>query len=228
MKKLSPNEYAKEDEVLAMMYRNGTSACEISRQSESLFGRKLSVSRITTRLKRNGVVIEIKAWNKGINSTNDTTGRTSKWLETFHKNASKHKYGRPCSEETKRKISNSRKEYLRKNPDKVGYKLNHSSKESYPEKYFAEAFKAHGANLQRYVRIGLFCLDFCDIDKKIDIEIDGGTHTLPDVIDKDKRRDKQLQELGWKIIRICWSDFMKLSTEERENKVVTILKDLKL
>jgi predicted DNA-binding protein YlxM (UPF0122 family) len=40
------------------------------------------------------------------------------------------------SEETKQKISESRTRYLRENPDKVPYLINHSSKKSYPEKLF--------------------------------------------------------------------------------------------
>ena len=46
---------------------------------------------------------------------------------------------RKLSEETKKKISESRIKYLKENPDKIPYKLNHYSKgESYPEKYFEE------------------------------------------------------------------------------------------
>ena len=48
---------------------------------------------------------------------------------------SKNKYPQRHSEETKKKISEIRKKYLSENPDKVPYKLNHSSTESYPEKY---------------------------------------------------------------------------------------------
>ena len=48
---------------------------------------------------------------------------------------------RKHTEETKNKLSEIRKKYLLENPDKVPYLLNHSSKESYPEKYFTEVFK---------------------------------------------------------------------------------------
>lgn len=41
---------------------------------------------------------------------------------------------RTLSEETKKKISKSRKKFLDENPHMVPYLLNHSSKMSYPEK----------------------------------------------------------------------------------------------
>lgn len=51
--------------------------------------------------------------------------------------------------------------------------------------------------------IGYYLLDFAIVDKKIDIEIDSEYHhSLPDRIPKDKRRDKFMKSLGWKVIRI--------------------------
>lgn len=226
MKKLTASEYAKEDEILKSLYNSGISACEISKQSEKLLGRKLGVSRITTRLKHAGVSINTKVWNKGVSRENDTTGRMVKWQETFLKNTDSHrKYGHKLSEETKQKISNSRKEFLRKNPNKVGYRLNHSSKESYPEKYFHEVFKKEGINLERYFRIGLYELDFCCLESKIDIEIDGGTHKQDNVKEKDQRRDQCLKQLGWKVIRIDWSSYQKLNIEQKQTAIKDILKN---
>lgn len=229
MKKLSAEKYASEDALMRSMYYNGISACEMSRMSEHIFGRKLGVSRITTRLKRIGVIVQAKAWNKGLTLETDKTGRIAKQWKTFQENADKHiNYGKALSEETKQKISKSRKEFLKNNPHKVGYLLNHSSKESYPEKYFANLFENIGVVLTRYMRVGLFTLDFCDLDRKIDLEIDGGTHLLPAVKEKDDRRDKQLKDLGWRVIRVSWSKFQKLSPEQKQNEFQNILKDLKL
>lgn len=82
------------------------------------------------------------AWNKGL--TKETDERVKKQGRTFHnryvngeinRSSSKH------SEETKRKISEIRKKFLLEHPDKVPYKLNHSSKQSYPEKFFENFFK---------------------------------------------------------------------------------------
>ena len=114
---------------------------------------------------------------------------------------------RKLSIETKNKISKSRKKYLQENPDKVPYKLNHSSKESYPEKYFNELFINENIKVERYYYIGLYELDFCIVDKKIDIEIDGEQHYVDERIEKsDINRNKFLENLGWTIIRIRWND----------------------
>ena len=124
--------------------------------------------------------------------------------------------GRIVSQETKDKISKSRKEYLRNNPDKVPYLLNHSSKESYPEKYFTEVFKNEGIDVIKSYRIGLYELDFSIPEKKIDIEIDGSQHYLDTkIVESDKRRNDFLKENGWDVIRINWSEYKKLNTEDR-------------
>ena len=101
---------------------------------------------------------------------------------------------RTHSEETKKKISESIKKYLENNPNKVPYLLNHSSKESYPEKYFTELFLKEGIILESNYRIGLYELDFCIVNKKIDIEIDGDQHYLDNkIVESDIRRTKYLE-----------------------------------
>lgn len=127
---------------------------------------------------------------------------------------------RKHSKETKDKISKSIRNYLINNPEKVPYRLNHSSVESYPEKYFNEVFIKEGLNFERYYRVGLYELDFALVDKKIDIEIDGDQHYLdPKVSEVDKRRNKYLIDNGWTIIRIKWSDYKKLSIEEKKEYI---------
>ena len=124
---------------------------------------------------------------------------------------------RKLSDETKKKISNSRKEYLKNNPDKVPYLLNHSRNESYPEKYFTEVFLDKNINITKSYRIGLYELDFCILDKKIDIEVDGSQHYLDNkIIESDKRRNKYLEDLGWDIIRIKWSEYQLLNKDSKK------------
>lgn len=136
---------------------------------------------------------------------------------------------RIISEETKKKISESRKEYLRNNPDKVPYKLNHSSKESYPENYFSELFIKENIKVERYYCIGLYELDFCLLDKKIDIEIDGEQHYVDDRIKKgDENRNKYLENLGWTIIRIRWRDYKRLTEDEKFDYIKELKKVLSL
>lgn len=59
------------------------------------------------------------------------------------------------------------------------------------------------------------------IDKKIDIEIDGDQHyTDKRIIESDKRRNKYLENIGWKIIRIGWSDYKKIINEEDKKEYI--------
>lgn len=124
------------------------------------------------------------------------------------------------SEETKKKISISRIKYLKENPDQVPYLLNHSSKESYPEKYFNIVFKNEKIDVDRYYRVGLYELDFAILNKKIDIEIDGSQHWLDEkIIESDERRTEILESEGWDIIRINWSEYQKQNKDEKEEYI---------
>jgi very-short-patch-repair endonuclease len=127
------------------------------------------------------------------------------------------------SEETKKKLSEIRKKYLAENPDKVPYKLNHSSKESYPEKYFTEVFKNEEIDVVKSFYIGLYELDFCIPDKKIDIEIDGSQHYYDKkIVESDKRRNEFLENDGWDIIRINWSHYQKLDLESKKEYILNL------
>lgn len=130
---------------------------------------------------------------------------------------------RKLSEETKKRISESRKKYLLENPDKVPYKINHSRKESYPEKYFTELFKNEGIEVTKSFYIGIYELDFCILDKKIDIEVDGSQHYLDKkIVESDKRRNKFLEDNGWNIIRINWSEYQKLNFYEKKEYITNL------
>lgn len=138
-------------------------------------------------------------WSLGGHQTwcdkNPNKKETSKKLSESNK-------GKVLSKKTKDKISKSRKNYLDNNPGQIPYLLNHSSKESYPEKIFREALEKRKIIGWEYnYTIKRYCLDFAFTDKKIDIEIDGGTHNLPEVIKKDKIRDETLKHLNWTVIR---------------------------
>ena len=136
---------------------------------------------------------------------------------------SKHKF-RKHSEETKLKISESRKRYLKENPDKVPYVLNHYSKgDSYPEKYFEECFR--GANIVKKFRFLNYELDFAEIEKKVNIEIDGDQHFLDKrIMIHDEKRNEILSQLGWTIFRVKWSEFQKLCPQEKRRIVAALIK----
>lgn len=130
--------------------------------------------------------------------------------------------GTILTEEHKAKISKSRKQYLDNNPGNIPYLLNHSSNESYPEKIFREALERRNIIGWTYNHpIKRYSLDFAFIEQKIDVEIDGGTHNLPEVILKDKLRDDTLNKLGWKTIR-----FTAVQIKENVEKCIDILLEL--
>jgi very-short-patch-repair endonuclease len=128
------------------------------------------------------------------------------------------------SEETKKKISEARKKFLKENPDKVPYLLNHYSKGmSYPEKYFEKAFRNENINLVYHYRIGTYELDFSDPIRKIDIEIDGEQHYVDKkIVESDKRRNKYLKDRGWIVYRVRWSHFVRLTKDFRKTVVQEI------
>lgn len=136
------------------------------------------------------------------------------------KNPRKH------TEETKQKISEIRKNYLAKHPEKVPYRLNHHRKgPSYPELYFQKLFEKEQIDLEPEIPYAIYQLDFANIQKKIDIEIDGDQHYLDKkIIESDKRRNAVLEKDGWLTFRIKWSDYQKLAHEEKQKVIEAIRK----
>ena len=133
---------------------------------------------------------------------------------------------RPHTEETKKKISESRIKYLNENPDMVPYKLNHYSKgRSYAEEYWKVVLDSNNLVYEEQYQIGKYQLDFAFPELKIDLEIDGDQHYLDKrIIESDKRRNTYLEELGWTVIRIKWSEYKKLI--DKKQFVEAILKKL--
>lgn len=128
--------------------------------------------------------------------------------------------------ESRKKLSISMKRYLTNHQDKVPYLLNHSSKVSYPELYFKELFEKENIPLNFMVRVLSYRLDFCDSDKKLDIEIDGEQHYVDKtIIEHDKKRNFNLGQIGWTIYRIRWSEYKKKTFEDKQ-KVIQEIKDL--
>lgn len=120
--------------------------------------------------------------------------------------------GRKHTDDAKRRISESRIRFLRENPHMVPYKLNHyTNGRSYAEEYWKAVLDSNNLVYEEQFQIGPYQLDFAFPDKKIDLEIDGDQHYLdPRIIESDKRRNEYFRALGWKVIRIKWSDYQKL------------------
>lgn len=159
------------------------------------------------------------AWNKGL--TKETSPIVAKRTQTFKKRLAEGTItpswaGKKHSEETKAKISVSRKKYLEEHPEMVPYKLNHKSKgESYPEKYFREWLEKEGIQFQQEFQFHLFSFDFL-INEKIDLEIDGDQHFLDQrIAEHDRHRNKTVEEAGYIVKRIAWSRFQSLTVKKR-------------
>lgn len=146
------------------------------------------------------------SWNKGL--TKDSDARIAKYVQTNYKrnHYGKTTRGKPKSIEQRAKISASMKKFYKEHPELVPYKLHHSSKESYPEKYFNELFIKENINgFKRDYYVDGYYLDYAFIDKKVDVEIDGSQHYVdPKIIEHDKIRTQRLESLGWKTFRIDW------------------------
>jgi len=133
------------------------------------------------------------------------------------------------SEETKKKISESRIKYLKEHPEKVPYLLNHYSKgESYPEKYFDKIFKLYELKYKKLLQISIYQLDFAFIENGINIEIDGEQHYSDKrIVESNERKDEYLKSLGWEIIRIRWSYYQKMSRDEKKNYIKKLIEYIK-
>lgn len=129
--------------------------------------------------------------------------------------------GHKHSEETKRKLSEIRIAYLKQNPDKIPYKLNHKHKETYPEKYFKSILVDFCPQYQ--IPDTLYQADFANPISKVIVEIDGEQHHVDSkIVAHDAIRTRKLEELGWKIIRVRWSSFQKLTYEEKAKVIVDL------
>ena len=140
-------------------------------------------------------------------------------------NSLSHKQGRHPKHtvETKKKISDARIKYLTEHPDKVPYLVNHSSNKSYPEKVFEAALISSGIiGWKSRFQNGIYQYDFAFPEQKIDVEVDGGTHTLEKVKRIDARRDLFSQSQGWKVIRFAASR-VKIDVVGCINELKTIL-----
>lgn len=164
---------------------------------------------------------------KGLNNANISTANKSGLIKTKNKSeATSHSfktYIRKHTQETKDKISKKRKEYLKNNPDKVPYKLNHSHKESYPEKYFTDVFDNNNIKYIKEFYTNGYFIDFV-VGDKVGIEIDGEQHYLDtNIITHDLIRYEKLNSENWKIIRIRWSEYQKMNFDNKKRFISELI-----
>lgn len=122
--------------------------------------------------------------------------------------------GKKHSEETKKKISEA---MIKAQKEGRAWNIGQSrwnNEQSYPEKFFEKFLTNEGIKFEKEYPIGRFSIDFALIENKIAIEIDGKTHfTEEETIQRDKRKNKKLEEEGWKTLRIKWG---KMFNETQE------------
>ena len=122
---------------------------------------------------------------------------------------SKISIGKNLSKEHKLSISNGmKKAHKEKRAWNIG-KSRWNNKKSYPEEFFEKVIKNEFKN-KNYIceyPISIYSLDFAWVDLKKAIEIDGAQHErFKEYSERDKRKDKLVIEMGWKILRIKWKD----------------------
>lgn len=133
--------------------------------------------------------------------------------------------GKHHSEEQRKHLSEVMKEKITKGEFIAPYKRNHSSKISYPEKYFEKVFRNENVFCEKEFQVDLYSLDFAWPDSKKYVEIDGEQHYVdPRIVEHDKERTEKLTTLGWKCIcRIRWADYQKLTTDEKETFIKNVI-----
>ena len=140
--------------------------------------------------------------------------------------------GHKRSDEEKRKISEGQKLAHKegRNSPWIGRR-----KRSYAEQSWYNIFTeklGKGSFENNYVvpkENSCYFLDFAWPTKKLYFEVDGETHYTQDGLEHDKLRTAFLEKEGWKLVGRCrWSEYQKLSFEEKEVFVNSIIKQLQV
>lgn len=139
--------------------------------------------------------------------------------------------GRPRTEEHKKKISESHKK-LWKNLDKSEYYertikglrgANKGRKATDIEIIVAEWLETLAIEFEREKEIDTYFIDFYLSGKKIAIECDGDHwHDMPENKERDKIKDKYLNEMGIKVLRITRSE-IKRNPDSAYEKIIDII-----
>ena len=138
----------------------------------------------------------IQNFLKGITRT------PSEALKIAHK---KYPYKFKHSEETKKKLSKIRLNFMKNNPESTAWRK--KNEPSYPEKCFIEFLKQYEYDkkylIEREKSVYPFYVDFAFVQVKLAIEIDGSQHIKNEERhNRDLIKDKTLFDNGWKILRI--------------------------
>lgn len=154
-----------------------------------------------------------KVWNKCLTKETDT--RIKQYGNTYSKAISDGYIlpaflGKSHTAETKQKISCSMK--IAHTEGRAHVWEHKISLPTRPEQFMIEVLKNEfnlecGVDYFREVPFHGYFLDFCFIDKKLVIEMDGEQHyRLQEQIERDIKKDALLSQEGYKELRIPWKD----------------------
>ena len=109
------------------------------------------------------------------------------------------------------------KKFYAEHPESASYKYNHYSKGSWAEDYFMDLFaKENVVGWESQYHVLRYRLDFAFIEEKIDFEVDGHQHRVDArIVKHDIERTKNLEGIGWTVVRILWSDWNKMTKDEK-------------
>jgi len=129
------------------------------------------------------------------------------------------------TEESKKIMREKRLEFMKNNPEKTAWRL---SNVSYPEKLCIEYIEKNGLDkkysIVREYSVFPYFIDFAFVNEMVAIEIDGSQHLLPERKERDDKKDKLLNDLGWLVIRVSEKE-IKTNIDEVFKQILSILKD---
>ena len=125
------------------------------------------------------------------------------------------------SEETKKKMSQKRLEYMKEHPECTAWRKRNEP--SYPEKMFIEFIEKYEYDknylIEREYPVFPFFIDFAFLPIKLAVEIDGSQHERDkERVLKDEEKNKVLINNGWKVLRIT-ENLIKTDWDEVQNKL---------
>ena len=129
------------------------------------------------------------------------------------------------TEESKKIMREKRLEFMKNNPEKTAWRL---SNVSYPEKLCIEYIEKNSLDkkysIVREYSVFPYFIDFAFVNEMVAIEIDGSQHLLPERKERDDKKDKLLNDLGWLVIRVSEKE-IKTNIDEVFKQILLILND---
>ncbi|MBI5408094.1 MAG: endonuclease domain-containing protein [Nitrospirae bacterium] len=81
---------------------------------------------------------------------------------------------------------------------------------------YLRAKRMYGFKFKRQQPIGKYIVAFVCFERKIIIELDGGQHTQPEQIRKDRERDRWFEQQGYEVLRYWDNEVLKNTREVLE------------